>query len=142
MSEVVDEMRGRWVSRNYFDCFLMHSLNRNINWLLLIYNEEWGFEFWGFFQYRQWRRRWDRKRGDWITKDAAWTDSATKEPKWEQGQNDKNDEESNCKIDYIIYKIGTGWNVTYGDTQNYIATSQDKDYVWHWFWRIKNKKED
>lgn len=52
------------------------------------------------------------------------------------------DEESNCKVDYIIYKIGTGWNVTYGDTQNYIATSQDKDYVWHWFWRIKNKKED
>ena len=32
------------------------------------------------------------------------------------------DEESNCKVDYIVYKIGTGWNVTYGDTQNYITS--------------------
>jgi hypothetical protein len=52
------------------------------------------------------------------------------------------DEETKCKIDYIIYKIGTGWSVTYEETKNYIATSQDKGYVWHWFWQIRNQKED
>ena len=52
------------------------------------------------------------------------------------------DDNAEEKYDYIVYKMGTGWNVTYEETKNYIATSQDKGYVWHWFWQIRNKKED
>ena len=52
------------------------------------------------------------------------------------------DEESKCKVDYIVYKIGTGWKASYEETKNYIATNQDNGFVWHWFWQLRSNKED
>ena len=47
------------------------------------------------------------------------------------------DDDAEEKYDYLIYKLGTGWKVTSEETANYIATSQDKGFVWHWFWQIR-----
>lgn len=53
------------------------------------------------------------------------------------------DEESKCKVDYVIYKVGTGWKMNYEEIKDYIATTQDNlGYVWHWFWAIRKNKEE
>ena len=42
------------------------------------------------------------------------------------------DEDTKCKINYIIYKVGTGWEMNFKEIRNYIATTQDKKgSTWH-----------
>lgn len=53
------------------------------------------------------------------------------------------DENTKCKINYIVYRVGTGCEMNFKEIKNYIATTQDeKGYVWHWFWQTKFNKED